>query len=283
MKSLRDRVAVVTGAASGIGLATAEALARRGVDLALVDIDETALAAAAQRVQAAGRRATTHAVDVSSEAAMRELPERVVAEHRRVHIVVNNAGVSLAASFERQSLEDLEWLMGINFWGVVYGCKFFLPKLREVDEAHIVNISSVFGILGVPLNSAYCASKFAVRGLSESLRAELDGSPIGVTSVHPGGIATNIVRSARFDEEEHRGLRGQIERRFERMLSPDKAAEAIVRGIESNAARVLITREAYVIDIAKRLFPAYASELLGRHWRTRIMGFLAPGAGPLTK
>ena len=280
MKSLRDRVAVVTGAASGIGLATAEALAKRGVDLALVDINETALAAAAQRVQAAGRRATTHVVDVSSEAAMRELPERVVAEHRRVHIVVNNAGVSLAASFERQSLEDLEWLMGINFWGVVYGCKFFLPKLREVDEGHIVNISSVFGILGVPLNSAYCASKFAVRGLSEALRAELDGSAIGVTSVHPGGIATNIVRSARIDEGEHRGLRGQIERRFERMLTPAKAAEAIVRGIESNAARVLITREAYVIDIAKRLFPAYASELLGRHWRTRIMGFLAPGAGP---
>ena len=149
-----------------------------------------------------------------------------------------------------------------------------MPHLQAADAAHIVNISSVFGILGMPLNSSYCASKFAVRGFSESLRAELAGSSVGVTSVHPGGIATNIVRSGRFGSEQVlAGLKERSIRAFARMLPPEKAAAAIVEGIEKNSARVLITREAYAIDAAKRLFPAWSSEFVGRNWRSRIAKF----------
>lgn len=259
---------MVTGAGSGIGRAVSELLARRGAILSLVDIDADGLARTASSIERLGRRPTKHVVDVADRAQMAELAHEVERMHGLAHLLVNNAGVSVGATFEQHSLEDFEWLMGINFWGVVYGCKLFLPLLKRADEAHIVNVSSVFGIMGMPLNSAYCASKFAVRGLSECLRAELAGSPIGVTSVHPGGIATNIVNSARFvDPDGLQGLHERAKRAFERMLPPEKAAEAIVRGIEKNQARVLITREAYLIDVAKRLMPVLASELVGKRWR----------------
>jgi len=268
MRTLRDRVAVVTGAASGIGRATAVALARQGCHLALVDVNESGLAEVREDVERLGRRATTHVADVAQREAVRNLVGDVEREHSAVHILVNNAGVSVAASFEQHSLEDFEWLMGINFWGVIYGCKFFLPLLRRAPEGHIVNISSVFGLVGVPLNSSYCASKFAVRGFSESLRAELTGSSIGVTSVHPGGVKTNIVKASRFAEpEDMQGLQERVTRAFERMLPPERAAESIVRGVRRNSPRVLITREAHLIDAAKRAFPAWASELVGRRWR----------------
>jgi short-subunit dehydrogenase len=195
-----------------------------------------------------------------------------------VHVLVNNAGVAVTATFEEHSLEDFEWLIGINLWGVVYGCKFFLPALHEVDEAHIVNVSSVFGFVGMPLNSSYCASKFAVRGFSEALRAELSGSTIGVTSVHPGGVATSIVRDARVAERGFEGLHQSTVRRFKHMLPPEKAARAIVKGIRKNSARVLITREAYLIDVLKRLFPVLSSELIGRRWRDVVRKQIASAA-----
>jgi short-subunit dehydrogenase len=181
---------------------------------------------------------------------------------------VNNAGVSVGATFADHSLEDFEWLMGVNFWGVVYGCKLFLPQLLDADEAHIVNISSVFGLQGVPMNAAYCASKFAVRGLSESLRAELAETHVGVTCVHPGGVATNIVRDARFVEPE--GMRGMQQRTietFKKMLPPARAAEDILRGIKRNSARVMVTREAYAIDWVKRAFPDLATRLVAKNWK----------------
>jgi NAD(P)-dependent dehydrogenase (short-subunit alcohol dehydrogenase family) len=276
MKRLRDRIALVTGAASGIGRATSELLARKGADVVLVDIDAQGLAETARRVRATGRRASEHVIDVSDKAKMQALAGELERSHGVLHVIVNNAGVSVGATFEQHSLEDFEWLMGINFWGVVYGCKFFLPLLRRADEAQIVNISSVFGIVGMPLNASYCSSKFAVRGLSETLRAELADSPIGVTSVHPGGIATNIVRRGRFTEPAgFEGLHQRTVRAFERMLSPDKAAEAIVRGIERNSARVLITREAYLLDAAKRLLPVLSGELVGKSWKGRVRQMLA--------
>jgi NAD(P)-dependent dehydrogenase (short-subunit alcohol dehydrogenase family) len=268
MKRLEDRICVVTGAGSGIGRAVSELLARRGAILALVDVDAEGLAGTASRIHRFGRRATEHVVDVSDKARMAELVREVEHLHGGAHVLVNNAGVSVGATFEQHSLDDFEWLMGINFWGVVYGCKLFLPLLRRAEEAHIVNVSSVFGMMGMPLNSAYCASKFAVRGLSECLRAELAGTGIGVTSVHPGGIATNIVKHARFvDPDGLEGLHERAKHAFERMLPPEKAAEAIVRGIERNRARVLITREAYLIDAAKRLMPVLAGEIVGKRWR----------------
>jgi NAD(P)-dependent dehydrogenase (short-subunit alcohol dehydrogenase family) len=199
---------------------------------------------------------------------MQDFTQAVLSEHGGVHVLVNNAGVGVASTFEQQSLEDFEWLFGINFWGVVYGCKYFLPHLRRAEEAHIVNISSVFGIVGVPMNSSYCASKFAVRGLSESLRAELTGTHIGVTSVHPGGVATKIAESARYNSDPDSAvLRAEAVKMFTRMLPPAEAAAAIVRGIRRNAGRVLITKEAYAIDAVKRLFPALSGEALGRAWR----------------
>lgn len=268
MRNLKNRVAVVTGAASGIGRATAVALAKKGCDLALADINEPELERTAALIRTSGRKATTHRVDVSNKGQVEQFATEAASAHGRVHIVVNNAGVSVTSTFEYQPLEDFEWLFGINFWGVIFGCKYFLPHLRAVDEAQIVNISSVFGFVGVPLNTSYCASKFAVRGFSESLRAELTGTHIGVTSVHPGGVATNIVESARFgDEALLKGLREQAKTAFSKMLPPEKAARQIVRGIERNAARVLITREAYAIDVAKRLFPAWSSEAVARAWR----------------
>jgi NAD(P)-dependent dehydrogenase (short-subunit alcohol dehydrogenase family) len=264
MRSLQDRVAVVTGSASGIGRATAVALAERGCDLALADIDEVGLQQTARQIEQLGRRVTTHTVDVASRAAMEAFVEAVVGAHGRVHIVVNNAGVSVTAPFEEHTLEDFEWLFGINFWGVVYGCKLFLPHLKAAGEGHIVNISSVFGLIGLPTQSAYCASKFAVRGLSEGLRTEFAPFNIGVTSVHPGGINTNIVKNSRFIEGRD-GQKARIIRQFERnAMSPERAAQKIILGIEANSARVLITKETYVTDLLKRVAPTLTNRLVER-------------------
>jgi NAD(P)-dependent dehydrogenase (short-subunit alcohol dehydrogenase family) len=273
MQSLNNRVAVVTGAASGIGRATSVALVRKGCHVALADINEAELAETARLAQVDDRKITTHRVDVADKQQMQDFASDVVRQHGQVHVLVNNAGVAATSTFEHQRLEDFEWLFGINFWGVVFGCKYFLPHLREVDEAQIVNISSVFGFVGVPLNSSYCASKFAVRGFSESLRAELTGTHIGVTTVHPGGVATNIVQSARYGDEAL-GLKDRTVQEFTRMMPPSKAAQRIVRGIERNSPRVLITPEAYAIDAAKRLFPALSGEIVGRTWRSQVARWL---------
>ena len=194
VRAFRDKVAVVTGAASGIGRALAQDLARRGADLALVDVSAAALAETAGLCAARGRGVTTHIADVADAARMKALAAEVVAAHGRVELLVNNAGVSVTGTFEEQSLDDWRWIVGVNFWGVVHGCKFFLPHLRRAREAHIVNLSSMFGLIGLPTQSSYCATKFAVRGFSEALWAELRGSGIGVTTVHPGGVRTNIAR-----------------------------------------------------------------------------------------
>jgi NAD(P)-dependent dehydrogenase (short-subunit alcohol dehydrogenase family) len=263
MKELKNRVAVVTGAGSGIGRATSVLLAQRGCRLALSDVNAAGLEETKNIIQNAGTTVTTHIVDVSSRERMQSFVGEVLAAHGGVNILVNNAGVSVSATFEEHSLEDFEWLFGINFWGVVYGCKLFLPALLAAEEGNIVNISSIFGLVGVPRQSSYCASKFAVRGFSESLRAELGHTNVRVTSVHPGGVATNIAASTRVHgDEQEKEKHARIVRRFRKMLPPEKAAEAIVRGIERDRPRVLITRETYVLDFAKRAFPDSASALV---------------------
>lgn len=272
MKTFRDRVAVVTGAASGIGRALAIELAGRGADLALVDVNAAALAETAAAVSKAGRLATVHAVDVADEAQMRRLVDEVVAQHGAVHLLVNNAGVSVTGTLEEQSLDDFRWIVGVNFWGVVHGCKLFLPALQSARasgaEAHIVNVSSMFGLIGLPTQSSYCATKFAVRGFSEALWAELRDAGIGVTSVHPGGVRTNIVRDSRSADAT---AKQQMVERFEKSTKPpEDVARAILRAVEANRLRVLVCPEAHATDWIKRLAPTSVHRLVA--WGYRRMG-----------
>jgi len=272
MRQLRDRVAVVTGAASGVGRATAELLGRKGCALAIVDVDEDRLAEVGAKLREAGSPVSLHIADVADAERMAALPGEVVAEHGAAHILVNNAGVSVTGTFEDQSLEDLHWIFDINFWGVVHGCKFFLPELRKVDEGHIVNVSSMFGFVGVPTQSSYCATKFAVRGLSESLWAELRDTHIGVTSIHPGGVRTGIAESMRSYDDEARDSAIQG---IARSRGPEPVAAVIVRAIEGRKLRAIAGWEAYVAEWLKRLFPVRTQHLIARGMKAGVGG---PGA-----
>ncbi len=259
MKKLAGRVAVITGGASGIGLATASLLAERGCRLALVDVNAEALGKAAEGLARSGATVSTHAVDVAGADQMAALPAAVVAEHGAVHILVNNAGVSVGATFEEHSLEDLQWIVGINLWGVIHGCKFFLPELKKQDEAHIVNLSSMFGFLGVPGQSSYCATKFAVRGLSEALWVELRDTSVGVTSIHPGGVDTNIAKTMRGEDPD---LRAASVDALARSRGPEAVAKKIVRAIERDRLRAIVGIEAFVSEWLKRWMPVRTQYLL---------------------
>ena len=194
MTQLAGGVVAVSGAASGIGRALALRLAQEGAHLALADIREDELATSAEAARAAGVTVTTHRVDVSRREDVERWANEAEAVHGRVRALINNAGVAMHGTFEEQTLEDFAWLFGINFWGVLHGLKAFLPLLKREPEAHIANVSSVFGLIGPAGQAAYSASKFAVRGLSEVLRAELDGTPVRVSVIHPGGVDTAIPR-----------------------------------------------------------------------------------------
>lgn len=257
MKNLSSKVAVVTGAASGIGQALCIELARRGAHIAMCDIDEQGLQTTQSLVAAFATKSTTYKVDVADRAAMEQLPAQVLADHGHIHLVINNAGVSFMDTVEHASIEDFEWLMGINFWGVVYGSKFFLPHLLREAESHLVNISSLFGFIGVPSQAGYCASKFAVRGFTESLRQEMVGRPIGITSVHPGGIDTNIVSNSRFTQGFNVSSQEELVGHFKRMAitSPAQAAQTIVAGIIKNSPRVVVGRDAKLFDWVQRVLP----------------------------
>jgi len=268
MKKLQDRVAVVTGAASGIGRATSVALAREGCALAIADLNEAGLAQTADEVRALGRKVSLHRVDVSDKNRMQAFAAEVQAEHGAVHILINNAGVTVTSSFEEHSLEDWEWIVGINFWGVVYGCKFFLPELSRADEAHIVNISSIFGIIGVPTQTSYCATKFAVRGFSEALWTELREHNIGVTSVHPGGVRTNIAKSARAEAED---LKEQAVKLIARSsIPPERCAALIIEAIKADKMRQLVTKETHLIDTIKRFSPVLSQRMLLAGYRRML-------------
>jgi NAD(P)-dependent dehydrogenase (short-subunit alcohol dehydrogenase family) len=271
---LKGRTAVVTGAAGGIGRAIALSLARRGCHLALADIDEAVLAHAAAEIRSLQAqfhtqdtiRISRHHLDVSDRAAVAALPAQVAAAHGGADILVNNAGVALGGTFSEVAESDFDWLFGINFWGVVQMTRAFLPLLHKSEEARLVNMSSLFGLIAPPGQTAYCASKFAVRGFSESLRHELAGTRIGVTVVHPGGVATSIAKNARqpggmsdADVERQR-------RYFESVLTmpPETAGEIIVRGVERRKPRIVVGRDAQFAALVERLMPVTYWNWLGR-------------------
>ena len=274
MKTFRGRVAAVTGAGSGIGRALARELAARGAHLALCDIDGDTLAETVKLCEGSAVKITSEHVDVADRDAVYAWADQVVADHGRVNLIVNNAGVALAASIEAMSYEDLEWLMSINFWGVVYGTKAFLPHLKAVGEGHVVNLSSVFGLVSVPGQAGYNAAKFAVRGFTDALRIELEMNPCGVscTTVHPGGVKTNIARNARVDPSATAGGRSVADE-FDKMArtTPESAARQILAGVIRNRRRVLVGPDAAVIDLISRL-PAGASQRVIRKQATRGPG-----------
>ena len=263
IRQLTGKVAVVTGAASGIGRALAIGLWEKGCHLALVDLDHYGLASLRLSLNASkpGQIVTTHVADVGDKARMGELGREVVAAHGAVHVLVNNAGVGHEAAFPQTSLDDWERIVGVNLWGVIYGCHFFLPHLAKVERGHIVNISSLFGIVAMAGQSAYCTTKFAVRGLSETLWEELRATSVGLTVVHPSAVATNIMKRARGDDPE---LMQRLGRWFEQNgISPERAAAQIIRAIEKGTPRLLITPEAAMGDFLKRLMPVAGNKLFG--------------------
>ena len=268
MKVLENRVAVITGAASGIGKALAEQLAATGCRLAISDVNSKDLEALAKTLRANGHEVHSEKLDVADRQAFYDYAERVHAHYGQVNLVINNAGVALGATVEDMNYDDFEWLMGINFWGVVYGTKAFLPFLKEADEAHIVNISSVFGLVGIPTQSAYNAAKFAVRGFTESLRMELEieGGRVSCSCVHPGGIKTNIARNARMNDVSH--ITGADAEKsiadFEKMFrtTAADAASTIINGVRRNKRRILIGGDAYAIDTMQRTLPTLYQRLI---------------------
>ena len=255
--NVANRVAVITGAGSGIGRALALALARRGCHLALADINAEGLKETAWMLSMLGVRVTTHPLDVADRAAVRALPGAVMDAHKRVDLLVNNAGVALGGTFEQVAEDDFDWLMDINFNGVVRMTRAFLPLLRQSDEARIVNLSSIYGIVSPPGQSAYSASKFAVRGFSNALRHELEGSTVAVSVVHPGGVATAIARNARvpLDAPPDEIARGRkLSEKLLRM-APESAGEIIARGIERRQARILVGNDAKFVSLLERFAP----------------------------
>jgi short-subunit dehydrogenase len=263
--TLHDRTAVITGAGNGIGRAIAQSLARRGCHLALADISEPALAETARLLDGTKIRVSRHRLDVANRAAVAALPQSALSEHGRVDLLFNNAGVALSGTFDQISEADFDWLFDINFGAMVRLTRAFLPHLKASDDARIVNISSLFGLISPPGQTAYSASKFAVRGFSNALRFELAGTNVGVTVVHPGGVATKIAENAR----RHAGTtNAEVEQQLERArrvltMSPSKAGEIIVRAVERRAPRVVIGGRAKMMALLERIAPVSYWKILG--------------------
>jgi NAD(P)-dependent dehydrogenase (short-subunit alcohol dehydrogenase family) len=273
MTTLQGKVAAITGAASGIGRAMAVRLVAEGCAIALADLDRNGLEETAQLIGESGSKVTTHRIDVADLSEVRRFADEAVRAHGHVDLSINNAAVVVVDSLEDVAFGDFEWLMGTNFWGVVYGTKVFLPYLKQRPEAHIVNVSSISALVAAPNNGPYCAAKCAVLGFTEALSQELQGTSVKVSCVLPGGVKTNIHRNARFFKQMDpcMGREDSIQW-FERTARtcPARAAEEIVEGIKKNKARILIGSDARVLDWMKRLFPV---------WTTRFVAHLCRRMG----
>lgn len=259
MKSFSGKVAVITGAGSGIGQALAIELAKLGSKLAISDINAAGLESTVAKVReiSADTKIHTQVVDVSQQTDMKQYAQSVKAEFGEINLVINNAGVALSYFLDQVKREDFNWLMNINFWGVVNGCEAFLPYLKEANDAHIVNISSIFGIVAVPKQGPYNAAKFAVRGYTECLRQEMNllHPSVRVSAVHPGGIATEIARNARVSEEDNKQ---ELSESFDKLArtTPVQAAKTIIAGVQKDKARILIGSDARLLSFFSRLLGA---------------------------
>jgi len=262
MEELEGKVAAITGGGCGIGRALAEQLASLGCHIALIDINQERLDEVAAACTREGLKITTHVADVRDRDRMKVLAEEVVKAHGGVQILVNNAGVTAWGSFEDMPVEDFDWVLDVNLRGVINGCRLFLPHLRKEAEAHIVNVSSLLGIQAVRHQVAYCTSKFAVRGFSEALDAELDGSSIHVTVIHPGGVATNFVTDSRSKDLASKTKFADLMAQYS--LKPEKVAAAIITAIRKNKLRARVGPEAFVGDWVKRAFPTGGQRVLAR-------------------
>ncbi len=268
MSFLGESVAVITGAGSGMGRCLAEQLAVKGASLALADVNEKGLGETQDLLRAAGGKITCHTVDVGKEEQVKAFAATVEAQHGRASALFNNAGVALLGDFEEISLENFRWLMDINFWGVIYGTAYFLPLLRKEKRAAIVNTSSLLGFVGAIGQSAYCASKFGVRGFTESLGHELQDTSITVTCVHPGFVRTSIAETAKRGDRAGETLHHQSMARFQRIArtDPEVAAAKILAGVENRKKRILIGADAHFVDMWQRLTPTGYWGMLARQF-----------------
>lgn len=261
MKNFNNKVAAITGAGSGMGQQLAILLAKAGCHLSLSDVNEQGLAETVELLKPYSVRVTSQKVNVADREQVKAWAADTMHSHGSVNMIFNNAGVALAATVEGASYQDLEWIMGINYWGVVYGTKEFLPYLKQSGEGHIINTSSLFGLTAQPTQSAYNSTKFAVRGFTESLRQELDLENCGVSAlcVHPGGIRTNIANAARMsDSVRSLGMNPEKSAKaFNKLLRmpAQEAAEQILAAILKDKRRLLIGNDAKTLDIIQRILP----------------------------
>lgn len=269
MRDLNDATALVTGAGSGIGRATALALAKAGARLVLCDVDEVGLAGLEAELPR-GRCLMSEVVDVADRAAMHALADQVHGRVDALDVLVNNAGVGLAGGMLETSLDDWEWVLSINLWGVIHGCHMFTPRMVARGRGHVVNISSMLGYFGQPGAIGYVTTKFAVLGLSESLRGELAGHGVGVSTICPGIVRTNIIRDTRFSEANVERQRDDLQGMYARRnYGPERVAKAVMSAIRRDRSVVPVTPESWAMYGLKRALPGL-TEPVGRWLQRRF-------------
>ena len=262
MKHLNEKVAVITGAGGGVGSALALQLADLHCNLALVDISAHSLEKLATALSHKGVKVSTHVVDIGDKLQMAALPEQVLEQHGAVNLLINNAGITYQKSFASHSIEDWEKIIAINWWGVLYGCHYFLDALSAAQEAHIVNLSSMSAFVGLPGQTSYCATKAGVKLLSEAMWAEMAKRNIGVTSVHPGAIKTEMIQATLSQSDDVEAAQRNSELAQRVGLSPEYVAQRIIQAVEGNKLRIRIGKDAVVLDLLKRGFPVAIQKLL---------------------